>query len=100
MAFILFKRGRACRYCLKKLPNCKAPLLRPRFSSKMAEIVGASASTIALIETSAKILSHLCGYISKVKNADKRWQKLTDEVEATKRLVDQLQINPNNERLD
>jgi hypothetical protein len=39
----------------------------------MAEIVGASASTIALIETSAKILSHLCGYISKVKNADKRW---------------------------
>jgi hypothetical protein len=66
----------------------------------MAEIVGASASTIALIETSAKILSHLCGYISKVKNADKRWQKLTDEVEATRQLVDQLQIDPNNERLD
>src|SRR5947209_15224872 len=64
------------------------------------EAIGTGASTIVLVEISAKVLSHLCGYISKVKNADKRWQRLSVEVEATRQLLAQLQTHPDNEKLD
>jgi hypothetical protein len=58
----------------------------------MAEVLASLASSVALIETSAKILSRIYVYMSKVKEADSTFQRLSIEVAAVNGLMSQLRL--------
>jgi len=64
----------------------------------MAEFIGVAASSATLIEVSARTLSELYCYLSKVKNADHRFQSIVNEVEMTSRLLSQLQLHKEREK--